>query len=63
MDRHSLTNHIAHLDDMHSKLERELSGLEKQHQGETADAQILKKKKLQLKDELARCRQQMDKML
>ena len=63
MDRHSLTNHIAHLEDMHSKLEQDLFNLEKQHQGETADAQVLKKKKLQLKDELARCRQQLDKML
>jgi len=63
MNRVSLKNHIIHLNDMHGKLDQELSNLEKQHLGESIDAQIIKKKKLRLKDELDRCRQQLTTML
>ncbi len=59
----SLKHHISHLTESHSKLEKELLVLEQHHENDTVKAQNIKKKKLFIKDELARCRLKLSEML
>ncbi len=59
----SLKRHIHHLEDWHKSLESELSILEQHHQNDTPVAQMIKKKKLIVKDELTRCRHTLEGML
>ena len=59
----SLKRHIHHLEDRHKTLEKELQILEEHHQNDTPVAHTLKKKKLVIKDELARCRHTLEAML
>jgi len=63
MHAESLKHHIKHLEDSHAKLNKEVDTLEKNGLYEDLRLESLKKKKLQLKDELARCRQQLTEML
>ena len=63
MHAESLKHHISHLEATHSKLEKDLVILERQHENDTAHAHDVKKKKLYIKDELTRCRQQLTEML
>lgn len=59
----SLKHHISHLEDSHKKLEKELTVLEQHHENDTVAAHEIKKKKLAIKDELARCRLKLAEML
>lgn len=59
----SLKRHIHHLEDRHTTLEKELTILEEHHQNDTPVAQMIKKKKLIVKDELTRCRHTLESML
>ncbi len=59
----SLKRHIHHLEERHSTLESELTILEQHHQNDTPVAQMIKKKKLVIKDELTRCRHTLEGML
>jgi hypothetical protein len=59
----SLQRHISHLEESHTKLEKELLILEEHHQNDTPVAIGIKKKKLYIKDELTRCRQTLVSML
>lgn len=63
MHAESLKHHISHLEHSHEKLEKDLVILERQHENDTAYAHDVKKKKLYIKDELTRCRQQLTEML
>ncbi len=63
MHAESLKHHISHLEESHRHLDRQLLQMERQHQNDTSEAHFLKKKKLHIKDELARCRQQLESML
>jgi len=63
MHAESLKHHIKHLEDSHAKLEKELVILEKHHENDTVAAHEIKKKKLYIKDELARCRLTLEEML
>jgi uncharacterized protein YdcH (DUF465 family) len=59
----SLKSHIGHLEESHRHLDRKLILLEKQHQYDSVEARQIRKKKLQLKDALLRCRQRLKEML
>ena len=59
----SLKHHIVHLENSHQKLEKDLAVLERLHENDTVAAHDIKKKKLYIKDELTRCRQQLTEML
>lgn len=63
MHAESLKHHIHHLEESHRHLDSQLIRLEKQHQNDSVEAHVLKKKKLHIKDELARCRQTLETML
>lgn len=63
MHSDSLKHHIIHMEDSHTKLEKELAILENNHQNDSVEAQEIKKKKLHIKDEILRCRQQLTEML
>lgn len=63
MHADSLKHHIDHLEHSHQKLEKELMILERLHEHDTVIAHDMKKKKLYIKDELARCRQTLSEML
>jgi hypothetical protein len=63
MHAESLKHHISHLEASHSKLEKDLIILERQHENDSVKAHDVKKKKLYIKDELTRCRQQLTEML
>ena len=63
MHADSLKHHIKHLEDSHAKLEKELTVLENLHENDTVTAHEIKKKKLYIKDELARCRLTLAEML
>ena len=63
MHADSLKHHIKHLEDSHAKLEKELTVLEHLHENDTVTAHEIKKKKLYIKDELARCRLTLAEML
>lgn len=63
MHADSLKHHISHLEDSHKKLDKDLMVLERLHENDTITAHTLKKKKLYIKDELTRCRQQLNEML
>jgi hypothetical protein len=58
----SLKRHIYHLTESHRLLEKELTNLEQSHQNDTTRAALLKKKKLSIKDEIARCNQDLEAM-
>ena len=51
----SLKRHIWHLSESHRALEKQLLELERSHQNDTITAAGIKKKKLSIKDEIARC--------
>lgn len=55
MHTDSLKRHIEHLQESHQKLEKELHDLEKHHMEDSIKAHEIKKKKLKIKDEIARC--------
>jgi len=59
----SLKHHISHLEDSHRHLDSQLIKLEKQHQNDSVEAHNIKKKKLYIKDEITRCRHQLESML
>jgi hypothetical protein len=59
----SLKHHISHLEESHAKLDKDLILIERQHGNDTAEAHLLKKKKLFLKDEIERCRHKLTEML
>lgn len=56
MHQDSLKRHITHLEDLHSKLEKDLAELELHHENDTVKAQEIKKKKLHVKDEIEKCK-------
>ena len=63
MHADSLKHHIKHLEDSHSKLNKEVDTLEKNGLYEDLRLEELKKKRLHIKDELARCRLTLNEML
>lgn len=63
MHTKSLKYHISHLEQSHTKLEKELLILEAHHQNDTPVALTLKKRKLFIKDEIVRCRHTLAEML
>lgn len=63
MHAESLKHHISHLEESHRYLDSQLIRLEKQHQNDSIEAHVLKKKKLHIKDEIVRCRHQLESML
>ena len=63
MHADSLKHHITHLEDLHKGLEKRLALLERAHKNDTNEVRDIKKKKLHVKDELARCRQTLETML
>jgi uncharacterized protein YdcH (DUF465 family) len=63
MHANSLKHHIKHLEESHSKLDKEVDTLEQNGLYEDLRLESLKKKRLHLKDELVRCRQQLTEML
>jgi hypothetical protein len=63
MHADSLKHHIKHLEDVHSSLNRQVDTLEKTGKFDDKDIMTLKRKRLHVKDELARCRQTLEGML
>jgi uncharacterized protein YdcH (DUF465 family) len=63
MHAESLKHHIKHLEDAHLALDKKVDTLEKTGLYEDLRLEELKKKRLLLKDELARCRHKLTEML
>jgi uncharacterized protein YdcH (DUF465 family) len=63
MHADSLQHHISHLEESHSKLNKEVDLYERTGNYTDQDLTVLRKKRLYIKDELARCRQQLTEML
>jgi uncharacterized protein len=63
MHAESLKHHIKHLEDAHTELDKKVDSLEKTGLYEDLRLEELKKKRLLLKDELVRCRHQLQGML
>lgn len=62
MHQESLKHHIVHLEDAHAKLEKQLTVVCKMHGNDTTEAHNIKKKKLHIKDEIARCKRTLSQM-
>lgn len=63
MHADSLKHHIQHLEDVHSTLNRKVDTMEKTGKFDDKDLNLLKRKRLHVKDELTRCRQTLEGML
>lgn len=63
MSTDSLKHRIKHLEQQHNTLDRRVDSMEKTGLFEDMDLQYLKKKRLQVKQELERCRQNLEVML
>lgn len=63
MSTEGLKHHIKHLEKQHNTLDHRIDAMEKTGLFEDMDLQYLKKKRLQVKQELERCRQELELML
>ena len=62
MHADSLKRHIDHLESSHQTLDRKIKAMEESYGGNDTIHEM-KKKKLYLKDEIEKCRHQLEKML
>jgi hypothetical protein len=59
LTREKIEHHISHLQDKHNKIDKDITELYNQH-GNDMKIETLKKVKLHIKDEIEKCRRQID---